>query len=120
MSSGRCVAIKMMRRQRKYLGNEELFITREIELLQECDAHPYVVDCLGFLKTTNTAFLMMPVTATDLRAVIKDGPLDAQTTQHFTRQLLSALEFLHSHLIVHRDVKPANLLVAHGDYNKIG
>ena len=38
-------------------------------------------------------------------------PLDDDMARLFTRQLLSALEFLHSKGIVQRDIKPSNLLV---------
>jgi len=49
---------------------QDTFIDREIELLQECQRHPNVVDCLGYVKTTNRVFIMMPMIATDLGAMV--------------------------------------------------
>jgi serine/threonine protein kinase len=43
--------------------------------------------------------------------VIRDGPLDVTTTLRMTAQLAAALAAAHDQGLVHRDVKPANILV---------
>jgi serine/threonine protein kinase len=42
---------------------------------------------------------------------LRRGPLSIAHANHVTRQLLGALSFLHSHNIIHTDVKPENVFV---------
>jgi serine/threonine protein kinase len=61
-------------------------------------------------------FVMDLVTGTDLRQVIhKDGPLDPHRAVELLRQVASALDAAHAVALVHRDVKPANILIAPKD-----
>ncbi|CAN0444214.1 unnamed protein product, partial [Ascophyllum nodosum] len=54
---------------------------------------------------------MMPLASTNICSMIEEKPLTEEVSRNFISQLLSALEFMHFQGIVHRDVKPANLLV---------
>lgn len=46
-----------------------------------------------------------------ISALIKEyGPMEESAIQHFTKQLLEGLEYLHSHHIIHADLKGANIL----------
>ena len=42
------------------------------------------------------------------------GPLGEEKAQNFMRQVISAVEFLHTKNILHRDLKPANMLLTEG------
>ncbi|CAM9676338.1 unnamed protein product, partial [Ectocarpus fasciculatus] len=111
MANGVSIAVKAMTRCRQDMGPQDKFIDREIAILQECNVHPCVIDILGYMRTTERVLIMMPMAMTDMKTVIKVRPFGNLETQHFIRQLLSALEFLHSRNIVQRDVKPHNLLL---------
>lgn len=58
------------------------------------------------------AFLVMElVEGATLADVLRDGPLPQQQVAHFGAQLATALAYVHRKGVVHRDVKPANILL---------
>lgn len=60
---------------------------------------------------------MRLVKGDDLAGVLeRDGPLDAHRAVSFTAQAAEALDAAHAANLIHRDVKPSNLLITPGDF----
>ncbi|MDX6656818.1 MAG: hypothetical protein QOH62_1611, partial [Solirubrobacteraceae bacterium] len=60
------------------------------------------------------------VPGTNLRAVIDRGPMDLTRVARIVHQVASALDVAHERGLVHRDVKPANILLSGtGDYEQV-
>ena len=88
-------------------------LRREAQALSRL-RHPHIVNVVDFGSTpSGLPFLTMElVVGQTLRNVIKaDAPLPAQRVARIARQIADALAFAHDQGIVHRDVKPSNVMV---------
>jgi serine/threonine-protein kinase len=89
---------------------------REIELMAELE-HPHIMYVIAAArKQERLLYFVMPRAETDLRARLADGPLEPKETARVIAQVASALDFAHDRGVVHRDVKPANILFGAGDH----
>jgi hypothetical protein len=86
----------------------------EARLLQRL-SHPRVVRVLDHFEEGENKFLVMElVEGTDLSLVVKqkgDPGLPAEEAVAYARQTCEALQYVHEQDIVHRDVKPQNLVL---------
>jgi serine/threonine protein kinase len=68
------------------------------------------------LQTAETVYVVMDqVRGCELFEMLEQGPLSESSARRLIAQLLSALSCLHKHHVVHRDVKPENLMVTDVD-----
>ncbi|MCG5052956.1 MAG: protein kinase [Myxococcales bacterium] len=74
-------------------------------------AHPNCVSVLDFGVEDVPYLVMEYAHGRSLRALLQDGPMPKARALHLGRQLLTALVHAHAHGIVHRDVKPENVMV---------
>eukprot|EP00164_Ancoracysta_twista_P000471 GFYU01000630.1.p1 GENE.GFYU01000630.1~~GFYU01000630.1.p1 ORF type:complete len:354 (-),score=93.84 GFYU01000630.1:605-1666(-) len=86
---------------------------REIMFLQELNGHDNIIRLLNVLKADNDRdiYLVFEYMETDLHAVIRANILEDIHKQYIIYQLLKALRFMHSADVLHRDMKPSNLLL---------
>jgi serine/threonine protein kinase len=85
---------------------------REISLLKEL-THPNVVGLRNVVQEQGRLYLIFEFLDCDLKKYIdkQPGPLPMEIVQSFTYQLVKGLAFCHSRGVMHRDLKPQNLLV---------
>ncbi len=112
---GRDVAVKVMHPS---LANDPTFAERFRWEAQNAArlSHPNIVpvyDCGTFNDTGGEPYIVMElVEGTTLRSLLERfGRLDPPTVRHVAKGIAAALDHSHSKGIVHRDVKPENVLV---------
>lgn len=117
---GRPVAVKVLH---PHLGGDPAFVTR---FRQEAVAAARLTNpgIVGVFDTcsdgAHQAIVMELLDATTLRQHIDaNGPLDADTTVRIALRLIDALEAAHRSGLVHRDVKPSNVLLCRDGRVKI-
>jgi eukaryotic-like serine/threonine-protein kinase len=74
-------------------------------------SHPHCVSVIDFGVVDVPYFVMDYVTGHPLGKLIEQGPIPITRALHITRQLLAGLAHAHSQGIVHRDIKPDNLIL---------
>ena len=78
--------------------------------------HPDIVTVHDAGVEGDTAYLVMElIEGTDLGAVLKDGPLPVPQALRIGERVAGALSAAHAAGVVHRDVKPANVLLHAAD-----
>jgi len=85
---------------------------REICLLKSLK-HNHIVRLYDIIHTEKKLTLVFEYIEQDLKQYLdQNGLLDLATIQSFMYQLLQAVEFCHSKNVLHRDLKPQNLLIS--------
>jgi serine/threonine-protein kinase len=109
---GRRVAIKILNDRH---ANDEQFIERFRREAKNAAAlnHPNIVSIYDRGEAEHTYYIAMEFLdgRTLKELVVGRGPAPVKVAVEYARQILSALRFAHRHGIVHRDIKPHNVLV---------
>ncbi|XP_038561441.1 serine/threonine-protein kinase BRSK2 isoform X2 [Micropterus salmoides] len=105
------VAIKIVNRE-KLSESVLMKVEREIAILKLIE-HPHVLKLHDVYENKKYLYLVLEhVSGGELfDYLVKKGRLTPKEARKFFRQIMSALDFCHSHSICHRDLKPENLLL---------
>ncbi|KAJ7901172.1 Pkinase-domain-containing protein [Mycena olivaceomarginata] len=115
LSTGGIVAMKKIRLEAEDEGIPSTAI-REISLLKELNEE-HIVRLLDIMHVDQKLYLVFEYLDVDLKRYIENGnrdhaPIAPHVVKKFTHHLTAGLRFCHGHRILHRDLKPQNLLVA--------
>ena len=94
-------------------------LQREITIMAELD-HPNVVAMFEWFETEAEVCVVTEFAEGDLFQVLEDDRcLEVGVVRGVACQLVSALFYLHSQRILHRDMKPQNVLICKGAVLKL-
>jgi serine/threonine protein kinase len=115
VTTGQRVALKLLTPDlARSSGFRERFV-REANYASSM-RHPNVIEVFDAGEQENVLYIAMQyVEGEDLKALlVREGRLDARRTVGLLGQVASALDAAHSTGLMHRDIKPGNVMIAHG------
>ncbi|HEY8909229.1 MAG TPA: Stk1 family PASTA domain-containing Ser/Thr kinase [Desulfosporosinus sp.] len=116
----RVVTIKVLREQ---FVTDEDFIRRFRREAQSAASlsHPNIVSVYDVGKEEDTEYIVMEyVEGRNLKEIIREfAPLSSDQAINLARQITGAIQNAHEHHIIHRDIKPHNILVTADGHAKV-
>jgi serine/threonine-protein kinase len=92
---------------------------REIKV-QASLVHPNIASLHTAVRVDNQLLMLMEyVEGVTLDQKLKDGPLPAAEAVNYVMQVLAALDYAHARGVVHRDIKPGNMMLTPGGVVKL-
>ena len=109
--TGEFCALKKIRLENEDEGIPSTAI-REISILKQM-RHPNIVNLLDLIHGDKKLYLVFEFMDYDLKKFLdKNGsPLPSQLVKSYLYQIIAAIKYCHSKRILHRDLKPQNLLI---------
>ena len=79
--------------------------------------HPGIVEVIDIFDENNTSYMVMPfIEGRTLQSIVdKNGPLSYPEAVNYMAQVANAVGYIHERHILHRDIKPDNIIIT-ADY----
>ena len=105
-------AMKVIKKDNVHYQDDEKCFLKEIEILSKLE-HPNIIKIIEyFVDDINYYVIMEYLNGGELyEAIIKLKHFNENKAANVMKQVLHALNYLHSYGIIHRDIKPENILV---------
>ncbi|KAM9355017.1 uncharacterized protein KZ484_013211 [Pholidichthys leucotaenia] len=113
INTGEKVAIKVIDKKKARQDSYVLKNMKREPQIHQMVRHPHIVVLLETLETENSYYMAMELCAGGdlMDRICERKRLEEREVRRYTRQILSAVEHLHKHGIVHRDLKIENFLL---------
>ncbi len=107
----RNIAIKVLSPAMAQHGQFSQRFRREAEVVMKLN-HPNIVPVEDFGEENGYAYLVMPLLQVgSLTDRLQEGPISPREGSRLMEQVCNALQFAHDQGVIHRDVKPSNILM---------
>lgn len=109
-TDGSFVALKVISKRGRS-ENELKGFRRECKIQRDLH-HPNIIQMIDSFETDNEIVVITEFASSELTALLrKHGFLPEDRVQKIVWDLVSALHYLHSNRVLHRDLKPQNILI---------
>jgi serine/threonine protein kinase len=121
LEDNRIFAVKVMHLELSNDGELLARFQREARILQELN-DPHIVRIFEYDNDNSMHYIVMDyIDGQNLKYfMLKEGQMDPMRALNYTRQIAEGLEAAYKKGIVHRDIKPQNILINTRDVVKIG
>ena len=96
---------------------QKKIVAQELEVinfLKQC-VHDNIVACYEIINDIDTVYAVMEYCDDgNLARYIKNNDFDEQTIKNYFGQIINGVTYLHDNKIIHRDIKPDNILLSNG------
>ncbi|NEP51187.1 MAG: serine/threonine protein kinase [Moorea sp. SIO3C2] len=101
----------------KALHNARQRFEREAKILNKLGTHPQIPMLLDYFVDHGEFYLVQEYIRgiTLARLVRRSGCLSPAAVQGFLRDILPLLQYVHDHGVIHRDIKPQNIILSNDD-----
>lgn len=114
------MAVKVLNRKKIQMLDMEEKVKREINILRMF-MHPHIVRLYEVIDTPVDIYVITECcTGGELfDFIVERGKIPEDEARKFFQQIISGVEYCHSHMVAHRDLKPENLLLDENSNLKI-
>lgn len=121
VETGARVACKILDKAKIKTKKDVETVKKEVKVMKELNGHPNILNMLDMLEDSSSLYLVLELAAGgDLfDKIVSVGGFDEPGARHFFLQILAGLEYCHSKGVIHRDMKPENLLLGDKEVLKI-
>jgi len=115
-----CFALKKMSKPHVVYKKQVDHVNNERKLLAK-SAHPFIIGLFGSFQDESYLYLLLElVLGGELWSYLNEnGPVGIDGARFYGGMVQAALEYLHDHEIVYRDLKPENLLIDRNGFIKV-
>ena len=117
-SKPRCVIKQFFPQQQdsKLLKTASQLFEREAQRLEQLGHHPQIPALLTYLEQDHHRYLVQEwIDGQTLEQELAAGAFTEDQIHQLLQDLLPVLQFIHQHHVIHRDVKPANIIRRRSD-----
>ncbi len=98
------------------LINDEINIMQKIKMYNTCDN---VVKCYDIIEEFDYIYLILEYCDCGDFSTVIGRPIKEEVVKYYFQQLINALNFLYEHNIIHRDIKPKNILLKNNKHTLV-
>ncbi len=112
VDDGRKVAVKRL--AKPYSLEDAKRFGREVRIMEKLD-HPNIVKVLYSNLDADPPYFVMPLAECNLNDILTDLRQDENRRRLIFQQILDGLQYAHESGVIHRDIKPHNILILKND-----